>query len=101
MLFPAIGAAGCVDSRALQVLEHQDDRQESLIPGLQVFRDHLNRVVDLNLDPNLNDGGLLDMASLQESVRWAEPKKCWQEPVDGKYDWSRVGQQLGEKGIVH
>jgi hypothetical protein len=37
---------------------------------------------------------------LYEPVPWKEAQKCWQELLDGKYEWSSIGKQLREKGLV-
>ena len=31
---------------------------------------------------------------------WKEAKKYWNELLDGKYEWSSIGKQLREKGLV-
>ncbi len=33
-------------------------------------------------------------------VIWKEAKKYWEELVEGKYEWSGIGKQLLEKGLV-
>ena len=39
-------------------------------------------------------------APLPELVPWKEAKKYWDELVKGKYEWSSIGKQLREKGLV-
>lgn len=52
---------------------------------------------DLDL---LNDGAVLNIAPLHELVPGREARKYWDELLDGKYEWSAIGKQLREKGIV-
>jgi hypothetical protein len=77
------------------------DRQEALISELRDFEDKLRRVANLHLDPDLNDGVVLNIAPLRELVPWKEAKTYWDELLAGKYEWSSIGKQLREKGIVH
>ena len=52
------------------------------------------------LDPDLNDGVVLNIAPLWELVPWKEAKNYWEELLEGKYEWSSIGKQLREKGLV-
>jgi hypothetical protein len=54
----------------------------------------------LDLTPDLDDGVVLNIAPLHEVVPWDEAKKCWNELLQGKYDWSSIGKQLRAKGLV-
>ncbi|MEH1891214.1 MAG: hypothetical protein V7K92_17775 [Nostoc sp.] len=92
----AVGTSG----KAVKQLEKQIDRQESLISELYDFQDKLRRVANLNLEPDLNDGVVLNIAPLWEIVPWSEAKKYWQELIAGKYEWSSIGKQLRAKGII-
>jgi len=74
--------------------------QEDLLSDLYDFRDRLQRAANLNLTPDLDDGVVLTMAPLHELVPWKEPKKYWDELLAGKYEWSSIGKQLHEKGLV-
>jgi hypothetical protein len=91
-----VGAAG----REAKQLEKQLDRQEALLSELYDFRDKLKRAAELGLEPDLNDGVVLNIAPLWELVPWAEAKKYWEELKDGKYEWSSIGKQMREKGLV-
>ena len=86
--------------REAKQLEKQLDQQESFLSELRDFRDKLQRAADLNLDPDLNDGVVLNAAPLRELIPWAEAKKYWDELLAGKYEWSSIGQQLRERGLV-
>ena len=81
-------------------LEKQIDRQESLISELQDFQDKLRRAANLNLEPDLNDGVVLNIAPLWELVPWNEAKKYWLELTANKYEWSSMGKQLKAKGLI-
>lgn len=92
-------AAGTGGREAKQ-LEKQIARQEALLLELEDFQQKLRGVADLHLKPDLNDGVLLNIAPLWELVPWAEAKKCWEELLAGRYEWSSIGRQLREKGLV-
>ena len=92
-------AAGS-DGRAPRQLEQQVERQESLVAELYDFRDKLRQAADLNLEPDLNDGVVLNIAPLRELVPWSEAKKYWDELLVGKYDWSSISKQLRSKGVI-
>jgi hypothetical protein len=76
------------------------DRQDSFLSELRDFEDKLRRAANLHLDPDLNDGVVLNIAPLRELVPWKEAKIYWDELMDGKYEWSSIGKQLREKGLV-
>jgi hypothetical protein len=61
----------------------------------------LRRVANSHLNPDLNDGVVLNIAPLCELVPWKEAKKYWDELRDGEYEWSSIGKQLRQKGIAH
>lgn len=92
-------AAGTGGREAKQ-LERQIARQEAFLLELEDFQQKLRRVADLCLTPDLNDGVLLNIAPLWQLVPWAEAKKCWEELLAGRYEWSSIGRQLREKGLV-
>ncbi|MBD1944341.1 BREX-1 system adenine-specific DNA-methyltransferase PglX [Coleofasciculus sp. FACHB-712] len=86
--------------KAAKQLEKQIDRQEALVSELHDFEEKLRRAANLNLEPDLNDGVVLNIAPLWELVPWNEAKKYWQELIAGKYEWSSIGKQLKAKGKV-
>ena len=67
---------------------------------LHDFKDKLRRVADLHLELDLNDGVVLNIAPLWELVPWKEAKDYWEGLIEGKYEWSSIGKQLLEKGLV-
>ena len=76
------------------------ERQEDFLSELRDFEDKLRRAANLHLEPDLNDGVVLNIAPLHELVPWKEAKKYWNELMEGKYEWSSIGKQLREKGLV-
>jgi len=92
-------AAGSSGREAKQ-LEKDIERQEQFVSELRDFADKLRRAANLRLDPDLNDGVVLNIAPLHELVPWKEAKKYWDELQDGKYEWSSIGKQLREKELV-
>jgi hypothetical protein len=76
------------------------ERQEDLLSELRDFEDRLRRVANLHLDPDLNDGVVLNIAPLHELVPWKEAKNYWDELLEGKYEWSSIGKQLRQKELV-
>jgi hypothetical protein len=81
-------------------LERDLDKQESFLSELYDFRDKLKRAADLNLEPDLNDGVVLNIAPLWELVPWKEAEKYWKELIAGKYEWSSIAKQLRERGLI-
>ncbi len=94
-------AAAGTSGKGVKKLEKEIDRQEEFISELRDFEDKLRRVANLHLEPDLNDGVVLNIAPLWELVPWKEAKKYWDELRDGKYEWPSIGKQLRQKGIDH
>jgi hypothetical protein len=92
-------AAG-TSGREAKGLEKEVDRQEAFLSELRDFQDKLKRVAELHLDPDLSDGVILNIAPYWELVPWKEPKAYWEELLAGKYEWSSIGKQLREKGLI-
>jgi len=86
----AVGSSG----REAKKIEKQMDRQEQFVSELRDFADKLRRAADLHLEPDLNDGVILNIAPLWELVPWKEAKKYWEALQEGKYDWSHIALQL-------
>jgi len=76
------------------------ERQEDFLSELRDFEDKLRRAANLNLEPDLNDGVVLNIAPLHELVPWKEAKKYWDELLEGQYEWSSIAKQLRQKGLV-
>jgi hypothetical protein len=76
------------------------ERQEDFLSELRDFEDKLRRAANLHLEPDLNDGVVLNIAPLHELVPWKEARKYWDELLEGKYEWSSISKQLREKGLV-
>jgi hypothetical protein len=92
----AAGASG----KGVKKLEKEIAQQEEFISELRDFEDKLRRVANLHLDPDLNDGVVLNIAPLRELVSWKEAQKYWDELLDGKYEWSSIGRQLRQLSLV-
>jgi hypothetical protein len=87
-------------AKGVKNLDKDIDRQEAFLSELRDFEDRLRRAANLHLDPDLNDGVVLNIAPLRELVPWREAKSYWDELIDGKYEWSSIGKQLRKKGLV-
>ena len=92
----AVGESGKEAKRLAKEIEQQED----FLSELRDFEDKLRRAANLNLEPDLNDGVVLNIAPLYELVPWKEAKNYWEELLDGKYEWSSIGKQLRQKGLV-
>jgi hypothetical protein len=90
------GDTGKTDNK----LDKEIEKQEDFLSELRDFEEKLRRVANLDLDPDLNDGVVLNIAPLYELVPWKEAKNYWEELLKGKYEWSSIGKQLREKGLV-
>jgi hypothetical protein len=92
-------AAGELGKEAKR-LAKEVERQEDLLSELRDFEDKLRRAANLHLVPDLNDGVALNIAPLWELVPWKEAKNHWEALLKGEYEWSSIGKQLRQKGLV-
>lgn len=81
-------------------LAKEVEEQEDFLSELRDFQDKLLRAANLQLEPDLNDGVVLNIAPLHEVVPWGEAEKYWEELLDGKYEWSSISKQLRARGLV-
>jgi hypothetical protein len=86
--------------KAAKKLDKEIERQEDFLSELQDFWDKLRRAANLHLEPDLNDGVVLNIAPLWELVPWRVAKDFWEELLEEKYEWSSIGKQLRQKGLV-
>jgi hypothetical protein len=93
-------AAAGDTGKAAKKIDAEIEKQEDFISELRDFEDKLRRAANLHLEPDLNDGVVLNIAPLHELVPWKEAKSYWNELLEGKYEWSSIGKQLREKGLV-
>jgi hypothetical protein len=87
-------------NKGTKKLDMEIERQEELISELREFEDQLRRAANLHLEPDLNDGVVLNIAPLWQLVPWKEAKNYWDELLKGEYEWSSIGKQLRQKGLV-
>ena len=93
-------AAAGESGKEAKRLDKEIERQEDFLSELRDFEDKLRRAANLHLEPDLNDGVVLNIAPLHELVPWKEAKNYWEELLEGKYEWSSIGKQLRQKGLV-
>jgi hypothetical protein len=93
-------AAAGESGKEAKRLAKEVERQEDFISELRDFEDKLRRAANLHLVPDLNDGVVLNIAPLWELVPWKEAKNYWEELLKGEYEWSSIGKQLRQKGLV-
>src|SRR5208283_453874 len=61
-------------AKGAKKLDKDIDRQDAFLSELRDFEDKLRRAANLHLDPDLNDGVVLNIAPLRELVPWKEAK---------------------------
>src|SRR5690606_8006111 len=93
-------AGAGVAGREAKRLEREVEQQEALMSELQDFHDALERAAQLNLEPDLNDGVVLNIAPLHELVPWKEAETYWKALLKGEYEWSTISQQLRARGVI-
>jgi len=96
----SVSAAAGESGKEAKRIAKEAEKQEDFLSELRDFEDKLRRAANLHLEPDLNDGVVLNIAPLHELVPWKEAKKYWTELMEGKYEWSSIGKQLRQKGLV-
>ena len=93
-------------------IDKEIEKQEDFLSELRDFAERLGRAARLEFgdkekldssvtyDPDLNDGVVLNIAPLWELVPWKEAKSYWDALLKGEYEWSSIGKQLREKGLI-
>jgi len=87
-------------SKEAKRLAKEIEAKEELLSELRDFEEKLRRVANLRLEPDLNDGVVLNIAPLWELVPWKEAKTYWDGLLKGEYEWSSIGKQLRQKQLV-
>jgi len=93
-------AAAGESGKEAKRLATEVERQEDFLSELRDFEDKLRRAANLHLEPDLNDGVVLNIAPLHELVPWKDAKSYWEKLLKGEYEWSSIGKQLRQKGLV-
>ena len=76
------------------------EEQEDLLTEINRFADNIQKVADLSLVPDLDDGVVLTASPLWEVIPRKDLAMYWKELALGKYEWSSIGKQLREKSLV-
>jgi hypothetical protein len=87
-------------AKEVKRLEREHEKIDDFLSELRDYEDKLRRAANLHLEPDLNDGVVLNIAPLWELVPWKEAKSCWDQLLKGEYEWSTIGMQLRQKGLV-
>lgn len=98
--FRSQNAAAGESGKEAKRLATEVERQEDFLSELRDFEEKLHRAANLHLEPDLNDGVVLNIAPLHELVPWKDAKSHWEELLKGEYEWSSIGKQLRQKGLV-
>jgi hypothetical protein len=89
--------------KAATDLRGQHDEAKTLLSELTDFRAELLRIAALPYKPNLNDGVILNAASLHKLFRlskWAKDcKAAWDKLVAGDYEWAHLAYTLWPKRV--
>ena len=88
------------DAKGAKRIAKEVERQEDFLSELRDFEDKLRRAANLHLEPDLNDGVVLNIAPLHELVPWKDAADYWDDLLKGEYEWSSIGKQLRQKGLV-
>jgi hypothetical protein len=80
--------------------QREIERQIRIVEDVTGFRDKLDKVALLDLEFDLNDGVLLNIAPLRELVPWTYADRTWKQLRSGKYGWSSMAKQLRKLGLV-
>jgi hypothetical protein len=86
--------------KEMRRLAREMEKQEALIHEIMDFREKLEKAAALNLEPDRDDGVVLNMAPHHELVPWKEPEKYWEELRKGRYEWSSMSRSLRKRGIM-
>lgn len=75
-------------------LERTVEDQAAFLRELYAFRSELRRLADWDYNPDLNDGVIINIASLRRLVPWREAEEMWRELEQGKYEWSTMSPRV-------
>lgn len=91
-------ASATKSGSALKAHEKALSAQADLVEEIKTFGNALDTAALLELEPDLNDGVVLNIAPFREITPWKEAGNYWNELIKGKYTWSTISQQLLQKG---
>jgi len=89
-----------IRARKASAFAKEVERQEDFLSELRDFEDKLRRAASLHLEPDLNDGVVLNIAPLTELVPWKEAKTYGKNFSQGNTSGPPSGKQLRQKGLV-
>lgn len=71
-------------------LESEREEAISVLREIESFEGELRRVAEGGWAPELDDGVMVNLASLYAIVPWQEPEKVWTKLERGDYDWAHL-----------
>lgn len=65
-------------------------KSEEFIEELKLFKQNIQEVIDTGFKPDIDDGVILNMASLYKLIPWKEPEKYYKNLQVGEYEWAHI-----------
>jgi len=67
-------------------------KSEEFLEELELFKQDIQEVIDTGFKPDIDDGVILNMASLYKLIPWKEPEKYYKNLQMGQYEWAHVSR---------
>lgn len=67
-------------------------KSEEFLEELELFKQDIQEVIDTGFKPDIDDGVILNMASLYKLIPWKELKKYYKNLQMGQYEWAHVSR---------